>query len=51
MKKSAATAAAPAETTKFWGLLCKNGKWAGKGNYTTTRPGITCNGLWEMKQM
>jgi hypothetical protein len=51
MKKSAATAAAPAETTKFWGLLCKNGKWAGKGNYTNTGPGVTCNGTWEMKQM
>ena len=49
--KRPATAAAPAETTHFWGLLCKNGKWAGKGNYTTTRPGVTCNGKWEMAQM
>jgi hypothetical protein len=51
MKKPAAAAGAPGETTKFWGLLCKNGKWAGKGSYTNTRPGVTCNGTWEMWQM
>jgi len=51
MKKPAAATGAPGETTKFWGLLCKNGKWAGKGNYTSTRPGVTCNGTWEMSQM
>jgi hypothetical protein len=51
--KKPVTGAAPAETTHFWGLLCKNkdGKWAGKGNYTNTRPGVTCNGKWEMSQM
>lgn len=44
--------AGPAEETKFSGLLCKkDGKWSGKGNYTNTRPGVTCNGVWEMKQM
>ena len=52
MKKPAATAAVPAEETKFSGLLCKkDGKWAGNGKYITTRPGVTCNGTWEMKQM
>ncbi len=53
MRKPAAAAGAPAETTTFSGLLCKgkDGKWAGKGNYTTTRPGVTCNGTWEMKQV
>lgn len=52
MRKPAAAAGAPAETTTLSGLLCKkDGKWAGKGNYTTTRPGVTCNGTWEMKQM
>ena len=44
--------AEPPETTKFSGTLCKkDGKWSGKGNYTTTRGTITCNGTWEMSQM
>ncbi len=52
MKKPAATAAVPAEETKFSGVLCKKGgKWSGKGNYTTTSGATTCNGTWEMSQM
>ncbi len=44
--------AGPPEETKLAGLLCKkDGKWSGKGKYTTTRPGVTCTGEWEMKQM
>jgi hypothetical protein len=51
--KLAATGAPaePAETTKFSGVLCKkDGKWGGKGNYTTTRRAIVCNGEWNMTQ-
>ncbi len=51
MKKPAATAAVPAEETKFSGLLCKkDGKWSGKGKYTSTRGAIVCNGDWNMTQ-
>jgi len=51
MKKPAATAAVPAEETKFSGLLCKKGgKWSGKGKYTSTRGTTVCNGDWNMTQ-
>lgn len=43
----------PGEETNFKGTLClKDGKWEGKGDYTTRRPreGILCPGTWQMKQ-
>lgn len=41
----------PDEVTTFKGILCKKeGKWSGKGTYTTKHGTTACNGTWEMSQ-